>query len=402
MRIPLATPAFFLLVVALAMTISIACESQPAVVPVVATPTPLPTATPTPTPTPTATPTPTHTPTPTPTATHTPTPTATPTPSDTPTPTPTPTATPTRTPQELVIDAARATVRLMANETVWTGAMISDSGEILTTSLALGNAPLANFVLEGGAQGTAWVVGRDDNAGLALLEPINPAPPYDFIPLSAQAPTIGDQLGLVQHSVFSPTVDQRITSVSGYQPGGIGYSFMQIRAADNTTADGAMLVNQDGKIQGIRMPSLWLLNHQIGNPGEVYAVDAAQVGATAIPNLRRGIITIDSRPLSTGSPEDPPPAIPVIYIGNITIDGAPAPEGTQVYARLRKSGQPDYWESDPTNEAGFFLLNVSAPANAYNGATIEFWSNAKMAAATSTYSTQASGLGQTVELDLAF
>ena len=290
----------------------------------------------------------------------------------------------------------------MGNDTVWTGAVINENGEILTTSLALGNAPLVDYRLASGAEGQAWVTGRDDNVGLALLQPINPTPPYDSISLSGQAPTIGDQLGLLQHSAFSPDIDQRITSVSGYQPGGIGYSFMQVRAADNTTSDGAMLINQGGRIQGIRMPSLWLLNHQIGNPGEVYAVDAAQVGATAIPNLRRGTIVIDSRPLSTGSPDDPPPAIPVIFIGNITIDGSPAPEGTQVYARLRKSGQSDYWESDPTNEAGFFLLNVSAPANAYNGATIEFWSNAKMAAATSTYNTQSSGLGQTVELDLAF
>lgn len=293
-------------------------------------------------------------------------------------------------------------VRLTANEAVWTGAVIDESGEILTTSLALGNAPLVDFRLAGGAEGQAWVAGRDDNVGLALLRPINPAPPYDFISLSNQAPTIGDQLGLLQHSVFSPDIDQRITSVSGYQPGGIGYSFMQIRAADNTTSDGAMLINQGGTIQGIRMPSLWLLNHQIGNPGEVYAVDAAQVGSTAIPNLRRGLITIDSRPLSTGSPEDPPPAIPMIITGDITIDGAPAPSGTQVYARLRKSGQPDYWESDPTNAAGFFLLNVSAPANSYNGAIIEFWTDAKMAATTSTYNTQASGSGQTVKLDLAF
>jgi hypothetical protein len=290
------------------------------------------------------------------------------------------------------------------NETVWTGAIISDSGEILTTSEALGNAPVVSFQLDADnqasvRQGEAWVIGRDDDAGLALLRPINPAPPYDFIPLSAQAPTIGDQLGLVQHSPFSPVIDQRITSVSGYQPGGIGYSYMQIRAADNTTADGAMLINDSGKIQGIRMPSLWLLNHQIGNPGEVYAVDAAQVGVTAIPALRSGRIQIDIRPPSTEGPGDSPPAIPVIFNADITIDGAAAPVGTRVYARLRKSGQLDHWTSAPVIAGGIVVLNVSAPTNSYAGAIVEFWANAKMAGKTETYNRPA---GSVVDLTLAF
>ena len=250
-------------------------------------------------------------------------------------------------------------------------------------------------------QGDAWVIGRDDDAGLALLRPIDPTPPYDFISLSAQAPTIGDQLGLVQYSAFSPVIDQRITSVSGYQPGGIGYSYMQIRAADAQTADGALLINEGGSIQGIRMPSLWLINHQIGNPGEVYAVDAAQVGVTAIPSLRSGRIHIENLLPLTQQPDDSPPAIPIIFNGDITIDGAPAPVGTRVYARLKKQGQLDHWTSAPIarDQVGFYILNVSAPANSYNGAIVEFWVNGRLSSMTEAYNRPA---GSVVELNLAF
>ena len=405
MPIRLLSPLFFVIFVALVVGVAVACDDPaPPVVPIAATPTPLPTATPTPTPTPTATPTatptptPTHTPTPTPTHTPTPTPTHTPTPSA---PTATPTPTPLPGPDEVLDIATRAAVRLTGNNEVWTGVVISESGEILTTSAKLGKAPLANFVLANGTRGEAWVTGRDDSAGLALLTPINATPPYDFIGLSGQPPTIGDQMGLVQHTEFSPTVDRRITAVSGYQPSGIGYSFMRIPAADNTTADGAILVNAAGRIQGIRMPSLWLLQHQIGNPGEVYAMDTAQIGATAIPSLRTGRIHISPLQPVGGNPPDAPPSIPVIYKGDITIDGLQAPQGTQVYARLVKEGLPDHWEPDPTSEPGFFLVSVSAPSNSYNGSTVEFWVNGKKASETASFSTTGTP-GVPISLNLAF
>ena len=289
-------------------------------------------------------------------------------------------------------------VRLLANETVWTGAVITDSGEILTTSAALGSAPIADFVLSNGNQGQAWVTGRDDDLGLALLSPVNPLPPYDTISLSANPPAIGDQLGLLQHSSFSPALDQRITRVNGYNSSPIGYSYIKIQATDST-ADGAMLINALGKIQGIRMPTLWLLQQQVCNPGEVCAVDAAQVGTAAIPALRTGRIVIRDITTSTDGPGDSPPALPIIFYGHITIDGVDAPSGTQLYARLKKSGQPDYWESAPTEGLGLFSLPVSAPNNNYAGAIVEFWVNGKLAGETGAYDRPQ---GSTVQLNLAF
>ena len=231
-----------------------------------------------------------------------------------------------------------------------------------------------------------------------MLSPVNPSPPYDTISLSANPPAIGDQLGLLQHSSFSPALDQRITRVTGYNSSPIGYSYIKIQATDST-ADGAMLINALGRIQGIRMPTLWLLQQQVCNPGEVCAVDAAQVGTAAIPALRTGRIVIRDITTSTDGPGDSPPALPIIFYGHITIDGVDAPSGTQLYARLKKSGQPDYWESAPTEGLGLFSLPVSAPNNNYAGAIVEFWVNGKLAGETGAYDRPQ---GSTVQLNLAF
>ena len=187
--------------------------------------------------------------------------------------------------------------------------------------------------------------------------------------------------------------------MSGYNPSAIGYSYIKIQATDST-ADGAVLINAAGKIQGIRMPSVWLLQKQVCAPGEVCAVDAAQVGTTAIPALRTGRIVIKEPLNSTDGPSTSPPSIPNIFKCNITIDGADAPVGTRVYAKMTRPGQPDHWESEMTTEIGFALVNVSAPSSGYHGATVEFWTNGRKAGTTGTYDDNTQGI--TVPLNLAF
>ena len=210
LRIPTLIVLAGVFALALALTFDASRDEEPAPTP---TPTPAPTATPTPTPepTPTPTPTPTHTPTPTPTHTPTPTPTHTPTPEPTATPTPEPTATPTPEPaltiEEAAAQAASAVVKLTLGETVWTGAVISAKGEILTVSAPLGNAPQVTFTLAGGTEGTAWVTGRHDEQGLALLTPLGEPATYDFLTLSADIPQIGERMALVQYDPFNGSLD---------------------------------------------------------------------------------------------------------------------------------------------------------------------------------------------------
>ena len=278
--------------------------------------------------------------------------------------------------------------------------VVSADGEILTTSAAFGDAPLANFTLANGTQGQAWVAGRDDDAGLALLTPTNPAPPYDFIQLSSAAPTIGDQMVLFQYSPFAPGLDQRITRVTGYDASPFGYSFLKIQAA-GTTADGAVVVDSTGKVQGIRMPNTWLLQQQACNQGEVCAVDAPLVGTNAIPSLRMGAFHINPQPPSEDINNFP--SLPIIFKGQLTIDQSAAPANTQIYVRLLKEGQPDYWEAESTRETGMYLVNISAPNNNYRGAVVEFWIDGKRSENTGIFGEgSTSSTTNVVSLDIAF
>ena len=278
---------------------------------------------------------------------------------------------------------------------VWTGVTISEAGEILTTSQTLGEAPVVDIELSDGTRGQACVTGRDDDIGLALLKPLLEHRSYDFDELSGTAPTIGDQLALLQHTRSSAALDQRIRRVNGYRSGGGGYDYFQIQAAD-TTSDGAVLIDHLGQIQGIRMPSLWLLQHQIGNPGEVWAIDAPKVATTALPVLRSGRMHIWPYYPGIG---DRVASLPLVFRGEITVDGVPATVGSQLYARVSKAGFPDHWVTETINEVGFFLIAFSPPTNYYLGATVEFWMDCRRSPTTATTERPP---GATTHLDLAF
>lgn len=295
----------------------------------------------------------------------------------------------------------RAIVRLRSEQgrQVWTGAIVNESGEILTTSYSLGDAPVVDMELWDGTHGQACVTGRDDDIGLALLKPLLEQRSYDFLDLSGTAPTIGDQLALLQHTKSSAALDQRIRRVNGYQWGGGGYDYFQIQAAD-TTSDGAVLIDHLGQIQGIRMPSLWLLQHQIGNPGEVWAIDAPKVATTALPILRSGRMFSRLLP-STEGPGACPPCIPPLIGGAITLDGKDAPAGSTLYARIVAEGQPDLWEWTTIETPGEYLLNLPCIGceGEYLGATIEFWMDCRRCSTTATLENWP---GIIKQLDLAF
>ena len=90
--------------------------------------------------------------------------------------------------EEAAAQAGNAIVKLTIGETIWTGAVITESGEILTASGPLGNAPQVTFTLADGTEGSAWVTGRNDDQGLALLTPLGEPRTYDFLPTLRQHP----------------------------------------------------------------------------------------------------------------------------------------------------------------------------------------------------------------------
>ena len=383
MRKSLRIPTLIILAAVFALALVVAYdasqEEEPTPTP---TPTPTrtpPTATPTPTPMPTATPTPTATATPTPTATHTPTPTPTATATPAPTATPTPTATATPVPkltlEEAAAQASSSVAKLTLGETIWTGTVISESGEILTVSGPLGSAPQVMFTLADGTEGAAWVTGRNDEQGLALLTPLAEPRTYDFLPLSSRIPAIGERMVLVQYDPFNGSLDPRPVNVRGYQTTFIGYGYVHLHIGESSAFDGGALVNDEAKLQGIRMPASWLLEKNIGEPREVYAGSAADIGGVLIPQLRTGYTQISPPVVDTSGPTGAPPQIPIVFLGDVTVGGQSPPDGTWLYAKVSKEGKETLWFARQIRVAGEYDLPISLNVSTYLGATIQFWVN---------------------------
>ena len=250
-----------------------------------------------------------------------------------------------------------------------------------------------------GTRGQACVTGRDDDFGLALLEPlIEPLRAYDYLALSGEPPSVGQELELFQHARLSPVLYQRVTKVAGYRSVDDGYGYILWNAAGDTIADGAVLLDENGRMAGMRMSWLWLLRNRISNLGEFVAIDARGI-ASALPALRSGRMHILPAP---SSPDDAPPSLPVLFHGEVTIDGAPVPVGTLLYAKVSKEGHPDFWQLTSLGVAGEYVLPVSAYPGNYSGGDVEFWADCKRSFTTAVYEVSSEASVTVVELDLAF
>ena len=184
---------------------------------------------------------------------------------------------------------------------------------------------------------------------------------------------------------------ERVTAATGYE-------YMRVDTTDTAAIDGAVLMNRHGELEGMLMPPSWLLRNEVGNPGEVYAVDAPEIAGTVLPVLRSGDMRIEPVPWERpiGHPDQ---YWYGILDGHITIDGADAPIGARLHMRVRKEGLPDYWETEQIHELGFFLFSVDPGRHGYQEATIELWMDCRRSPVTAVLE-PFSGLVQ--RLDLAF
>ena len=279
--------------------------------------------------------------------------------------------------EEAAAQADSAIVKLTVGETIWTGTIISESGEILTASGPLGNAPQVMFTLADGTEGLAWVTGRNDEQGLALLTPLGEPRSYDFLPFSASIPIIGERMVLLQYDPFNGMLDPRPVNARGYTTSFIGYGYIHLHIGESSAFDGAALVNDEAKLQGIRMPASWLLEKNIGEPREVYAASAADIGGVLIPQMRSGYTQISPPVEDTSGPTGAPPHIPILFYGSITADGQPVPAGARLYAKVVKEGRDTLWFTREVPDVGEFDFPLSLNVSTYLGATIEFWMNAE-------------------------
>lgn len=278
-------------------------------------------------------------------------------------------------------------VRLSSGANQWTGVMIDSTGQILTTSEDLGASPLADFSTVDGASGKAWVVGRDDEFGLALLEVISPGQQYAAIEShTGQIPTRNEEIALVHFSGNNVEPEAASTFVVGSrQDSSTGLSYVQYQGISISGEQGGVVVDANGRLRGLRMAVDQVIRIGVGRVGEVWAMDASSLTAAMIPRLKSGISAFDVKDGGCDNLGAPPP-IPAIYSGDATLSGQSVTVGERLYARVTKTSTgEDLWFSDLVVEQGRYVLTISICDATFSNSPVEFWLAARMSTQGSSY-----------------
>lgn len=288
-------------------------------------------------------------------------------------------------------------IRLISGGVQWSGVMIDGSGQIITTSSDLGQAPVVDFVTTRGATGQAWVIGRDDNLDVALLEVISPGQVYDSVEVStAGAPQINEAGVFLQYIGTSANVDRRSTRAIGVQQDlNSGIQYVQLQGLTATGVHGGALIDNQGRLRGLRMREGHMIDIGIGRAGQVYALGADALANLVLPQLRAGATVINTP--GPGTSAGAPPSIPAIFKGGVTAGGISATSGSRIYAKVIKPGASDLWFSTVVSDLGKYLLPMGVNRAGYTNAVVQFWMNAGAAPQTSTYVP-----ARTNDIDLVF
>ena len=228
------------------------------------TATPLPTSTHQPTLTPTVTPThtPTNTPTPvatpTPTATHTPIPTNTPTPTATPTSTATYTPVPTNTPTpepsiaDVVDQARKSVVHIVASTGSGSGFIVDSTGYILTNAHVVEGETDLTVVLDGGIRTLGKVVILDPERDIAIVKIDRGQQPT--LRFATANPRIGEEVVALGYPRGTrPGLENMTIStgvVSAFQSRD-GINYVQTDAAVNPGNSGGPLLDMNAQVVGM-------------------------------------------------------------------------------------------------------------------------------------------------------
>jgi S1-C subfamily serine protease len=306
--------------------------------------------------------------------------------------------TPTPTPSILngISIGEKAMVKLTAGSSQWSGVMIDPSGVILTTSLSLGTAPLVSFRTFDGHTGRAWVVGRDDNLDLAVLEVLDAGQQFEFVEVSAEdVPTRSEELILMYFRPTSTTVTKSSAAsvVGSTQDPITGVSYIQVGGFSLGVETGGAVFDARGQLRGLRMDSVRMIEMSIGRIGEAWAMDSFTLASAMIARLRSGLTSINA---SAGSCTDSTawPPVPAIYMGGIIAGGSPAAAGLHLYVRvIETQTNQEMWFSKPLTATGRYFMPVSicdlafGPRNAGSPtrSVVEFWLNASSSSASSVY-----------------
>ena len=276
--------------------------------------------------------------------------------------------------------------------------MIRSTGRILTTSGDLGASPLADFTI-GDVSGQAWVIGRDDDLDLAVLDVIDPQGPYPFVTLKSAPghPLVNETFTLLQFSNFGSNLITFTTSVLSLRPDRNGIQYIQLQTLQQEGSQGGALVDSQGVVRGLRMSRAQILDLFDSTFGE-WAMESQALANQLVPRLEAGISVVN-KPPPTCDAQGPPPPRPAIIRGDITSGGVSLPVGSEVYARVRGGGAEEWFAlPDPLKTEGRYFFSIgTCTRELQSNATVEFWYGRSVAPQTTPFV-----LETTVSLDLAF
>ena len=274
--------------------------------------------------------------------------------------------------------------------------MIRSTGRILTTSGDLGASPLADFTI-GDVSGQAWVIGRDDDFDLAVLEVIDPQGPYPFVTLKSAPghPLVNESFTLLQFSSFGSALITLMPSVLSLRADGNGIQYIQLQVLEQEGSQGGALVDSQGVVRGLRMSRAQILK-LFDNAFGGWAMESQILANQLIPRLETGVSVIDMLP-PTCDGLGLPPQRPAIFRGDITSGGATLPAGATVYARVRGGGAEEWYPTTVGDTSRYYFSIGTCTKDLQSNATVEFWYDRMVAPQTAAFKLQTA-----VVLDLVF
>ena len=268
--------------------------------------------------------------------------------------------------------------------------MIRSAGRILTTAGDLGASPLADFTI-GDATGQAWVIGRDDDFDLAVLDVIDPQGPYPFVTLKSAPghPLVNETFTLLQFSSFGAALLSLPTSVLALRIDGNGIQYIQLQGVlEQEGSQGGALVDSQGVVRGLRISRAQMqeaLRECVRRSGPWSLRSLAN---QLIPRLEAGISILDKvEPTCDGL--GLPPLRPAIFRGDITSGGVDAAlRAATVYARVRGGGAEEWYLTTVGDTSRYYVSIGTCTAALQSNATVEFWYDRMVAPQTAAFQLQ--------------
>ena len=266
-------------------------------------------------------------------------------------------------------------VLVQTGRTRRSGLIISADGLVLTSAAVVREAETAEVVVRGVGAFRSLVLGRDEIADLAVLRiPTAGDLPFEELvtPQSIGPGLIVTAVGFPAEAVLgnlSMVTTGNTVSVRTFN----GVPYIQTNVSLDPGYGGGPLVNNLGHVIGI-------------NTTETEAIlggTIARLGlATHLTDVLRRLERLEAgahffRPtpptslLPPGSIAPIPP-FPNLFTGDVTIDGEPAPAGTQVYARVGR--YVSEWKV--TQDGRYPIITVQPPeGTGYEGERVIFYVN---------------------------